>query len=93
MRSKRYTGDPAFKAEIDQIAADHAMQPISAAEREKLATPITDRRYPSTFHTHEEDCWGEVVERTIFAPGANNKIVKVKVQICRRGGAIREVKE
>ena len=88
--TKKYTGDPAFRLEIANIAADHADQPISAEERAKLATPVTRPFAP--LHEHEEDCWGEVVERTIPAPGGRFS-VSVKVQICRRGGALREVKE
>lgn len=87
---RKYSGDPAFKAELDQVADDHAMQPLSAAEREKIATVVTRPFAP--LHKHEEDCWGEPVKRMLSAPGRGGW-VNVKVQICRRSGAIREVKE
>ena len=88
---RKFSGDPAFRLELANIAADHAMQPITAEERAKLATPIT--RPFGKLHVHEEDCWGEPFERSILAPGKGYKgYIKVKVQTCRRGGAIREVK-
>jgi hypothetical protein len=90
--TKKYTGDMAFKLEIAGIAADHADQPISAAERAKLATPVTRPFAP--LHVHEEDCWGEPMKRSIPAPNrGKHMFVTVTVQQCRRGGAIREVKE
>ena len=92
--TKKYTGDMAFKLEIAGVAADHADQPISAAERAKLATPITRPFAP--LHVHEEDCWGEPMKRTIPTPGKGKGLpafITVMVQQCRRGGAMREVKE
>ena len=88
---RKFSGDPAFRLELANIAADHAMQPITAEERAKLATPIT--RPFGKLHVHEEDCWGEPFKRSIYAPGRTMKVIVVTVQICRRGGAIREVKE
>lgn len=89
--TKKYVGDPAFRLEIANIAADHAMQPLSAAERQKIATVLT--RPSAPLHKHEEDCWGEPFKRSLYAPGRTMKLVVVTVQQCRRGGALREVKE
>lgn len=88
---RKFVGDPAFRLELANVAADHAMQPISPEERAKLATPITRPFAP--LHQHTEDCWGEPFKRSIYAPGKTMKVIVVTVQQCRRGGAIREVKE
>jgi hypothetical protein len=88
---RKFVGDPKFLLEIRGIEADHAMQPLSTEETAKLATPVT--RPFSPLHTHEEDCWGEPFKRSIYAPGRTMKVIVVTVQQCRRGGAIREVKD
>jgi hypothetical protein len=88
---RKFVGDSAFLLEIRGIEADHADQPISAEERAKLATPVTRPLTP--LHVHEEDCWGEPFIRWLYRPGKTIKPIEVSVQQCRRGGAIREVKE
>jgi hypothetical protein len=94
--SKKYTGDPAFREEMRQIAADHADQPLTAEERAKIATPIMAGPRPK-IHEHKENCWEEPYKATIPSPRGKGKVgpafITVMVQRCRFGGSLREVKE
>jgi hypothetical protein len=83
MSRRRYTGDPAFRAELEAIAEARKAPPLSPEEREKISRVTTQPGTP--LHEHLPACWSEPFDHR-FADG-----VTYRVQRCPTSGTLRRV--